>query len=82
MYRRNIETDGMIFFFPEKQVRTFWNRNTYLDLDVYWLDGDKVVGKEYLPSIEKSGRTVTILSPKPVDRVIEVVVRKAPPGAK
>ena len=80
MFRRTLDGDGMIFLFPEKQVRTFWNMNTYLDLDVYWLDGNQVIGKDYLPSIEKSGKTVTIFSPKPVNRVIEIVVKKAAPA--
>ena len=65
--------DGMIFIFPEKDFRSFWNENTYLDLDVYWIDGDKVVGKSYLPSIEKSKEIVTIDSSGSVDKVVEIV---------
>lgn len=67
------DADGMIFIFPDKQFRNFWNENTFLDLDVYWIDNDKVVGKEYLPSILKSKNIVTINSPKAVDKVIEIV---------
>ncbi len=65
--------DGMIFIFPRKDYRQFWNQNTYLDLDVYWVDGKKVVGKDKLPSIEKSKDLVVIYSPEKVDRVIEIV---------
>ncbi len=65
--------DGMIFVFPKKDYRQFWNQNTYLDLDVYWIDGKKVVGKDKLPSIERSKDLVVIYSPSKVDRVIEIV---------
>lgn len=74
MSRKKLDSAaGMIFIFPDKQVRTFWNKNTYLDLDVYWLDDDKIVGKSFLPSIEKSKEVVTVTSPKPVNKVIELV---------
>ena len=63
----------MIFIFPDKEFRNFWNQNTYLDLDVYWLDDDKVTGKDYLPSILKSKETITISSPKEVNKVVEIV---------
>jgi len=65
--------DGMIFIFSNKNYRTFWNKNTFLDLDVYWIDGDRIVGKDFLPSIEKTKEIFTISSPKPVDRVVEII---------
>lgn len=65
--------DGMIFIFPDKDYRSFWNMNTYLDLDVYWLDDDQVVGKDFLPSILKSKDLVSIGSPRKVNRVIEII---------
>jgi uncharacterized membrane protein (UPF0127 family) len=65
--------DGMIFIFSNKNYRTFWNKNTFLDLDVYWLDGDRIVGKDFLPSIEKTKKIFTVTSPKKVDRVVEII---------
>lgn len=65
--------DGMIFIFPEKQIRSFWNKNTYLGLDIYWMDSKKVIGKSYLPSILKSKEIVVVKSPSEVDRVVEVI---------
>ena len=41
--KKPVDFDGMIFIFPDKQIRSFWNENTYLDIDVYWLDGEKVL---------------------------------------
>lgn len=66
--------DGMIFIFPEKQPLTFWNKNTYLDLDVYWVNDNKVLGKSFLPSIKKSQKIITVQSPKPVNKVVEIVI--------
>jgi uncharacterized membrane protein (UPF0127 family) len=68
--------DGMIFIFPDKQKREFWNKNTYLDLNIYWLDGNKVVGKDLLPSIEKSKKIITVSSLVAVDKVIELYLKK------
>jgi len=65
--------DGMIFIFSNKNYRTFWNKNTFLDLDVYWIDGDRIVGKDFLPSIEKTKEILIINSPKPVNKVVEIV---------
>lgn len=72
-YYKPTPVDGMLFVFPNKESRTFWNKNTFLDLDLYWVDGTRIVGKSFLPSIEKSGSITTVSSPKPVDRVIEII---------
>ncbi len=66
------DADGMIFIFPDKAIRSFWNKKTYVDLDVYWLNDDQVVGKSFLPSVNKSG-AVTVTSPTVVNKVIELV---------
>ncbi|MEK7166362.1 MAG: DUF192 domain-containing protein [Patescibacteria group bacterium] len=74
MNRERLENaDGMIFIFPTKQPRTFWNYNTHLNLDVYWMDGNNVVGKSRLPSIDETKNPKIVQSPKPVDRVVELV---------
>jgi len=71
--REPVDYDGMIFIFPEKAERIFWNKNTYLDLEVYWLDDDKILGKDSLESIEKTKEVKFIRSPFPVNRVIEII---------
>lgn len=74
MYKRHLDkADGMMFIFPNTEVRMFWNKNTYMDLNLYWIAEKKVVGRSTLPSIEKSKELVTVTSPAKVDTVVEVV---------
>jgi len=65
--------DGMIFVFPDRQIRNFWNENTYLDLDIYWINDEKIIGKVFLQSILKSKETVVVKSPDKVNRVVEII---------
>lgn len=65
--------DGMIFIFPDRQIKSFWNENTYLDLNIYWMDDEKIVGKSFLPSILKSKKTVVVKSPDKINRVVEII---------
>jgi poly-gamma-glutamate synthesis protein (capsule biosynthesis protein) len=71
--KKPVDYDGMIFIFPDKQIRSFWNQNTFLDLEVYWLDDDKIIGKDKLESIEKTKMIKTIQSPGPINKVIELI---------
>lgn len=65
--------DGMIFLFNKPKIQIFWNQSTYVDLDVYWMNGDIVMGKSYLPSIEKTKSVEIIQSNVPVNRVVEII---------
>ncbi len=71
--RKLSNANGMVFLFEDSQVRTFWNQNTFADLDVYWMDGERVVGKSFLPSIETTKVPVTISSQVPVNKVVEII---------
>ena len=46
MYRRRLAADaGMLFLFPDAQLRTFWMRDTYLSLDILFIGPQRrVVG--------------------------------------
>ena len=44
MYRKEMsETGGMLFIFPDETERAFWMKNTYLGLDIIYLNSDKQV---------------------------------------
>ena len=66
------EDSGMVFIFSDLAPRTFWNKNTFIDLDVLWIRGERIAGISRLPAITKSGSVVTVSSQESVDRVIEV----------
>lgn len=75
-YRKLDNADGMIFLFKDKQYRNFWNKNTLMDLDIFWLDDDRITGQSFLPSIEKSKNIVIVTSPEKVNKVVELQVGK------
>lgn len=76
MHKKKLKNiDGMLFVFPTKEERVFYNKNTYLDLNIYWIDGSSIVGKGYLPSIEESKIVVYLPSKVKVDKVVELVAK-------
>lgn len=68
-----VAVQGMVFIFPNEKYREFWNQNTHLDLQLFWLSNGTVVQTNTLPSIDKSGSVFTIKSQKVVDTVIEII---------
>jgi len=71
MYRKDLPEDaGMLFVFPETEVRTFWMKNTVLPLDMIFIGEDlRIVGivEDAVPFTETS-RSVG----KPSRYVLEV----------
>lgn len=70
------EYDGMMFPSESSSIKTFWNQNTLMDLDLYWMKDGQVVGKSLLPSITRAGEIVRVSSPEPVNMVIELPRKK------
>ena len=64
--------DGMVFFFAPESKPTFWNKNTHLDLELIWMSGDEIIGRDLLVSEDKTG-LITITAPAGIDKVIELV---------
>jgi uncharacterized membrane protein (UPF0127 family) len=44
MYRTQLpENSGMLFIFPYEEPRSFWMKNTYLSLDIIYVNADKEI---------------------------------------
>lgn len=44
MYKTSLaENAGMLFIFPEPDLYEFWMQNTYIPLDIIWLDQNKQI---------------------------------------
>jgi hypothetical protein len=44
MYRDKLQPNqGMLFIFPEQEIRSFWMKNTYLPLDILFINSDSVI---------------------------------------
>jgi uncharacterized protein len=44
MYRRQMEVaHGMLFIFPEEDLLSFWMKNTYLPLDILYINAQKKI---------------------------------------
>jgi len=71
--RKPTDVQGMVFQYQDSSTRFFWNKNTFVDLQLIWMNEGEVVGKSDLPSIEKSKTIVTVQSPRPADTVVEII---------
>jgi uncharacterized membrane protein (UPF0127 family) len=71
MYRPQMEEDrGMLFVFPGEEERSFWMKNTYLALDIIFVDANKKI-----VTIQENTQPLSeepVLSYKPAKYVIEV----------
>lgn len=56
MFRTSLPPDtGMLFVFPEEGLWTFWMKNTYIPLDVIWLDQARQVVETYAMALPAPG---------------------------
>jgi len=61
MFRRKLPEDqGMLFVFPYEHVLSFWMRNTYIPLDIAFIDASgKVIDIQYMEPIDESKHYVS-----------------------
>lgn len=73
MYRRSMEeTQGMLFIFDEPAQQSFYMKNTYLSLDIVYVDGNKEIvsiqkyatplSEESLPSYKDAMYVVEVMA--------------------
>lgn len=71
MYRKSMDPNtGMLFFMPREERQSFWMKNTYVPLDIMYINGNSEVvsiQKNAEPLSEKS-----LPSEGPANRVLEV----------
>lgn len=71
MYRKDWGTiEGMLFIFPDEEERRFWMQNTYLPLDIIYLDHDARI--VHIAENAKPLDTSGIPSLKPAQMVLEI----------
>jgi hypothetical protein len=64
--------EGMLFVFPEKQIRHFWMKNMNFSLDIIWLDEEKIINISHKLPPEGENPAKTYSSVLPVNRVLEI----------
>lgn len=71
--RQEIGSDGMLFFLPDRRIATFWMKGMSFDLDMVWIDGNKVVGvTANVPVHTVNLNFPTYASPSEVTQVLEL----------
>ncbi len=72
MFRKSMEMNqGMLFIFPQQEPLSFWMRNTYISLDMIFVNADKKI-----VTIHKNTKTLSdqsYSSTEPAQYVVEVV---------
>lgn len=79
--RIKIPADGMLFIFPEADLRYFWMKDMNFPLDIIWLRDNTIIGITYgaaiPPENERENPQQIYHSPAPADMVIEVEAGRA-----
>ncbi|MFA6466907.1 MAG: DUF192 domain-containing protein [Patescibacteria group bacterium] len=70
------DDQAMLFIFPDKNKRVFWMKEMNFNIDLLWIDGDKVIAYEKnMPAPDKNqllDALVKYNSPSAVDKVLEI----------
>lgn len=86
MYRSSLnESDGMLFVFAQEQKLNFWMKNTYIALDIAYIDRNGIINEIY--QMKPLDTSVTYPSHKPAKYALEMNLgwfsrHKIKPGSK
>lgn len=86
MFRKSLnESDGMLFVFENEQRLNFWMKNTYIPLDIAYIDKNGIINEIY--HMKPLDVSVTYNSIKPAMFALEVNLgwfgrHKIKPGSK
>lgn len=71
MHREHLpENHGMLFVFEEAQMQAFWMRNTFIPLDIAFIDAsNRILDIQHMTPLDE---TKSYQSPAPVPYVLEV----------
>lgn len=61
---------GMLFLFRTSELRTFWMKNTFIPLDMIFIEGDGKI--QHIHSMAKPQDLAKITSPRPAKAVLEI----------
>lgn len=79
--REKLGSDGMLFVLPQRQVIGFWMYRMKFDLDLIWIDGDRVLGVTHNARqqlVDQASQELPVYYPPgPVTMVLEVVAGQA-----
>ena len=65
-------SEGMLFIYAERERRNFWMKDMRFDLDILWIDGDKIVRISRNAGAEGDNPSRTYDSGVPVNMVLEI----------
>jgi uncharacterized protein len=63
---------GMLFVFPDYQIRSFWMQGMQFPIDIVWISNDRVSGFVTNVPIPTDEPLATYLSDQPVNYVLEL----------
>jgi hypothetical protein len=70
------DNQAMLFIFPDKDRRVFWMKDMNFNIDLLWIDGDKIIAYEKnMLAPDKNKLDSGLLkyeSPQAVDKVLEI----------
>lgn len=67
-----VENRGMLFIFPDRQIRNFWMKDMRFSIDIIWISENEIIGLVQNARPESAEPYTIFTSPEPVDKVLEI----------